>query len=115
MDELVVRLRTWASDFTREAASFADHAARDKSAGSREWLGGGATVGDVWQGHLDALNARSATLRQAADALTTLSAALEAVARGTCWCEMGIGNPMATTHSPACVQARAALREVGRG
>lgn len=38
-----------------------------------------------------------------------LGAALEALNRGSCWCEMAIGNPMVRTHSPECVQARAAL------
>lgn len=27
--------------------------------------------------------------------------------RGSCWCEAGIGNPIATKHSAACVSAMA--------
>ena len=111
MDELVKRLRTWASDFTREAASFADHSERNKNTGSREWLGSGATVGDVWQGHLDSLNARSATLRHAADALTTLTAALEGLVAAV----VDLDDDGRVKDSPALATARAALREVGRG
>ena len=36
-------------------------------------------------------------------------AALEAVRRGSCWCGVGIGNPMMRGHSKACGQARAAV------
>jgi hypothetical protein len=28
---------------------------------------------------------------------------------GDCWCQMAIGNPMYTSHSSACEQARRAL------
>lgn len=38
-----------------------------------------------------------------------LAAALLAVKRGDCWCDMGIGNPMVRDHSPGCLQAQAAV------
>jgi len=31
---------------------------------------------------------------------------LESLKRGSCWCEMGIGNPMNTWHTTACLQAQ---------
>lgn len=31
--------------------------------------------------------------------------------RGTCWCEMGIGNPMVNSHSDACKAAAEAVGE----
>lgn len=34
-----------------------------------------------------------------------LCEAIRGLRRGSCWCEMGIGNPMVKTHSPACVAA----------
>lgn len=33
--------------------------------------------------------------------------------RGSCWCEMGIGNPMMKTHSAACDAARAFVARGG--
>lgn len=32
--------------------------------------------------------------------------------RGSCWCEMGIGNPMVRDHSPACKQVQEMLKSV---
>jgi hypothetical protein len=29
--------------------------------------------------------------------------------RGDCWCEMGIGNPMVSSHSPQCIAAQKAI------
>ena len=31
---------------------------------------------------------------------------LPGIARGLCWCERGIGNPMMTEHSPGCIEVR---------
>jgi hypothetical protein len=96
MDELVRRLRTWASDLTREAA-----------------------CGGVWQESIDANHARSETLRQAADAITTLTAALVEVTevlelrcrQGETAADGGFDGGRITRSLNA---ARAALREVGR-
>jgi hypothetical protein len=34
---------------------------------------------------------------------------IKALRRGSCWCGMGIGNPMVRQHSPACERARLAV------
>ena len=41
--------------------------------------------------------------------LAELLAVLKALQRGSCWCEMGIGNPMMSRHSQACLAAQAAI------
>lgn len=40
-----------------------------------------------------------------------LVAALEGVKTGSCWCGVGIGNPMYRKHSSHCEAARAALKQ----
>ena len=41
--------------------------------------------------------------------LAELLTVLKALKRGDCWCEMGIGNPMMSRHSPGCLSAQAAI------
>lgn len=38
-----------------------------------------------------------------------LRSLLQALRRGSCWCEVGVGNPSASSHSDACDRARAVL------
>jgi len=45
----------------------------------------------------------------AARTMDALTAALKAQRRGSCFCEMGIDNPMVKHHSTACQQAFEAL------
>lgn len=52
---------------------------------------------------LDAENTRLHSINK------DLVKALEGVKRGSCWCEMGIGNPMMTSHSRQCGVARSTL------
>lgn len=50
-----------------------------------------------------ALEATSKELRDALAKDDLCSGALLlSLKRGSCWCEMGIGNPMVTSHSQAC-------------
>lgn len=42
-----------------------------------------------------------------AEATSELIVILLALKRGDCWCEVGIGNPMARDNSPACKQVQA--------
>ncbi len=38
--------------------------------------------------------------------------ALKGVKRGSCWCEMAIGNPMVSSHDSDCKFAKRVLKEV---
>lgn len=39
-------------------------------------------------------------------------ALLRALKRGSCWCEMGIGNPMYRDHSVTCEQVQKFLKSL---
>ena len=39
---------------------------------------------------------------------------LDALKRGTCWCEVGIGNPMLQTHTVTCVRVQSIMKRAGR-
>lgn len=50
-------------------------------------------------------------LVEALDLIRKLRAVIGLLKRGSCWCELGIGNPMVRGHSDACRRAREALDE----
>jgi hypothetical protein len=39
---------------------------------------------------------------------------VQLVKRGTCWCQMGIGNPLATAHSERCLMAQRFVKQYGK-
>lgn len=65
-------------------------------------------VKSIENGHVAALCAEVDALRQRR---AELLGAIKALARGSCFCEMAVGNPMANTHSAAC---REAFEAIGR-
>ncbi len=50
------------------------------------------------------MNERSQRLQ-----IRALSQALKGVKRGSCWCEMAVGNPMVHSHSPQCLNAQVVI------
>ena len=47
------------------------------------------------------------------DAVAELVQVIKGLKRGSCWCEMAIGNPMVSSHSEKCKAAREAVRRYG--
>lgn len=56
------------------------------------------------------IETRDELLRKFGDKNAKLRGIILALKRGDCWCEKAVDNPMATSHSEACVLAREALQ-----